>query len=73
MKRHPIRGVIGGFLVGLGVSIFLVIYSAASFETIGPPIVVTVCISLIGLLLGLFGPARGRRRARGDDAARADA
>ncbi len=57
-KRHPVRGVIGGILLGLGVTILLLSYAKAPFgdATIWLPLVVFV---VVGLVVSLAVPARG--------------
>jgi hypothetical protein len=59
MKRHPIRGFIFGLLLGLGVAMVLISYSIIPLG-IATPWVVIAAGAIVGLLLGLFGPPRGR-------------
>jgi hypothetical protein len=70
VKRHPIRALIGGLLLGLGVSIMLVSYAKIAF---GRPtfIILTVAVAVVSLLLALFIPPRGQQveEPAGPDAA----
>ena len=56
-KRHPIRGAIYGLCLGIGVAIYLIIFSIVEFNATTAIIVVVVCI-VIGILWGLFAPAK---------------
>ena len=60
-KRHPIRGFFAGLLVGLGVSIMLLIYGKVTTESAWPVLAITGGFVVVGVLVGLFGPTRGRR------------
>jgi predicted lipid-binding transport protein (Tim44 family) len=62
IRRHPIKGLIGGLLLGLGAAIMLVIYRVIAFGTNTPVVVVVVGV-VVGLALSLFAPPRGRKRA----------
>jgi len=62
-KRHPFRGFAAGVLLGLGVSIMLLIYGKVTTESGWPVLAVTGGFAAIGVLVGLFGPTRGRRSA----------
>jgi multisubunit Na+/H+ antiporter MnhB subunit len=62
-KRHPFRGFVAGLLLGLGVSIMLLIYGKVTTESGWPVLAVTGAFAVIGVLVGLFGPTRGRRSA----------
>ena len=48
MRRHPFRGLLAGFLVGLGISVLLMVYGQAP---LGEWTVIAVLV--VGLLLGL--------------------
>jgi hypothetical protein len=60
-KRRPIRGAVSGLVLGLGVLILLFIYSAATFTSLLPFMLILVAFIVVGALVGLFAPARGRR------------
>ena len=62
-KRHPIRGFFAGLLLGLGVSIMLLIYGKVTTEQGWPVLAVIGAFCVLGVLVGLFGPTRGRRNA----------
>lgn len=59
IRRHPIRGLLGGLLVGLGLSILLVIYGTAPM---GPAtvLVVVLLFAAIGAAAAWFLPVRSR-------------
>ncbi len=61
--RHPIRGFFAGLLVGLGVVIMLVIYAKAAYTTPWPLLGIVGAFAVVGVLVGLFGPTRGKRAA----------
>ena len=61
VKRRPVRGALSGLLLGLGVLLLMVIYSAAAFTSLVPFILILVAFILGGTLVGLFGPARRKR------------
>jgi hypothetical protein len=58
VKRRPVRGALSGLLLGLGVLLLMVIYSAAAFTSLVPFILILVAFIVAGTLVGLFGPAR---------------
>jgi hypothetical protein len=60
-KRRPIRGALSGLVLGLGVLVLLFIYSAATFTSLLPFILILVAFIVLGTVVGLFAPARGRR------------
>ena len=66
MKRkiHPIRGAIGGLLVGLGVAVLLIIYGKVWFGRASVWIPLPIFLAL-GVLLGLVGPTRPGSRGAG--------
>jgi hypothetical protein len=62
-KPHPIRGLFGGLLLGLGVLILLVLFGAAAFTSWVPFLVILLACIAVGVLLSLFGPTvREERR-----------
>ena len=62
-KRHPFRGLVAGLLVGLGVSIMVLIYGKVTTESGWPVLAITGGFVVVGVLVGLFGPTRGRQSA----------
>ena len=60
VKRRPIRGLIGGLILGLGISVLLVTYAKVAF---GRPnfLILPIVVGVVCLLLALFMPARGPR------------
>ncbi len=61
IRRHPIRGLIGGLLIGLGLSILLVIYGAAPLGS-WTVIVIILLFAVIGTAAAWLLPARSSRR-----------
>ncbi len=64
MKRHPIRGLVFGLLLGLGAALLLIAYSVVPLGVATPWIVIALG-AIVGLLVGLFGPPRGRVKGPG--------
>jgi hypothetical protein len=60
-KRHPIKGALGGLFLGLAVVLLLVIFSISPVKTFTPYYFVVGGCFLLGLLWGIFGPARRRK------------
>ena len=58
-KRHTIRGVIAGLLLGLGLAVLLLVYGKAPFG-IATPYVCLGCGLVAGIALGVSGPTRTR-------------
>jgi hypothetical protein len=56
-KRHPIRGLFGGLLFGLGLALALISFAVIALGTLTPWVVVGLC-TVFGVLLGLVMPAR---------------
>ena len=56
--RHPIRGAVGGLLLGLGVVILLIVYGKAPFTSGLPFLLILLAFIVLGVLIGLFAPAR---------------
>ena len=61
-KTHPIRGLLWGIPLGLGLAVVLVVTTVIPLELAQMAIVV-VAAMVLGLLWGLFGPARTPRGA----------
>jgi hypothetical protein len=59
IRRHPIRGLLGGVLIGLGLSILLVIYGAAPLGR-WTVIVLVLLFAVIGTAAAWLLPARSR-------------
>ncbi len=57
-RHHPFRGLIAGFLLGLGVILLLIVYGWAPWTSGTPYLVLLGLFVLIGLGVGLFGPSR---------------
>jgi hypothetical protein len=56
-KIHPIRGIFGGILFGLGLALILISLGVVTFGT-NAPFVVFVIAFLAVLAWSIFGPAR---------------
>jgi multisubunit Na+/H+ antiporter MnhB subunit len=61
--RHPIRGFVAGLFIGLGVAILLLIYEKLTTSSGWPVLAIVGGFALLGVVVGLFGPTRGRRGA----------
>lgn len=59
IRRHPIRGLLGGLLIGIGLSILLVIYGAAPLGA-WTVIAVVLLFAVIGVAAAWLLPARSR-------------
>jgi membrane associated rhomboid family serine protease len=59
-ERKPIAGALSGLALGLGLALLLVGREMIAFGTL-PVIILPVVFLLLGILWGLFGPARSRR------------
>jgi hypothetical protein len=57
VKRHPLRGLLYGLLMGLGIAILLITTNTVAIGTL-PPILVVVFSTLFGIIWGLFAPPR---------------
>jgi hypothetical protein len=58
VKKHPIRGAIYGLLMGVGASLILAGQGVIAFGETGPFIIVIVIGLVVGIVWGLFGPAK---------------
>ena len=56
-KPHPIRGLFGGLLLGVGVLILLVLFGAAAFTSWWPFLVIVLACIAVGVLLSFVGPS----------------
>ena len=59
IRRHPIRGLLGGVLVGLGLAILLVIYGAAPLGS-WTVIALVLLFAVVGTAAAWLLPARSR-------------
>ena len=59
---HPIRGLLGGIPLGLGVIILLVLFGDAAFTSWVPFLLIFLGCLAFGVLLDTFGPAVRTRK-----------
>ena len=59
-NRHPIRGALYGFLIGLGAALFLIGRAVIALGTITPIVVIVIGV-VLGILWGSFAPAKGAK------------
>jgi hypothetical protein len=64
VKRHPFRGLFSGLLLGFGLLVLLIVTGAAPFTSAVPLVLILLAGAGIGVVIGLFAPARGRRGGR---------
>ncbi|HEX9978919.1 MAG TPA: hypothetical protein VGB41_09850 [Acidimicrobiia bacterium] len=57
LKRHPIRGAIWGLLFGAGLGLLLMVLSIVPLS-IPTLIIYTAAATVVGILWGLFAPAK---------------
>ena len=57
VKRHPIRGLLGGLLLGIGLALLVLVYAKAPFGIATPYVCLGAGI-VAGLAMGLSGPVR---------------
>lgn len=57
-KRHPIRGLVYGIVLGLGLALVAVGQGLAALGT-WPPVILIVVGAVLGPLWATFGPAKG--------------
>jgi hypothetical protein len=58
VDRHPIRGLVGGFLLGLGLALILVFLGLPVFG-VYTVIILVAAFTVLGLVLAYVLPARG--------------
>ncbi len=58
--RHPFRGAVSGLIIGTASVLLMVFYGLYRAESLILACVIVVGLILLGVLLGLFGPVRGR-------------
>ena len=56
-KTHPVRGILWGLMMGLGLSIVLVLTKVIPFA-LAPMLIVLVLGAVIGTVWSIFGPAK---------------
>ena len=56
-KTHPIRGILWGLMMGLGLSIVLVLTKVIPLDPV-PMLIVLVLGTIVGTLWSIFGPAK---------------
>jgi predicted lipid-binding transport protein (Tim44 family) len=61
VKRHPLRGLIGGALFGLGVGVLAVVFGQLFIGRVTPFAPLPV-FAFLGLVFGLLMPAKGRSK-----------
>jgi hypothetical protein len=69
-KRHPIKGAFGGLFLGLGLVLGAFIFSISPVKTFTPYYIIIGACVVLGVLWGIFGPAR-RRKSKAKAAAAA--
>jgi hypothetical protein len=57
-KRHIVRGLLGGLLLGLGVAVLLFTYAKVAIGTLAFPFVVLIGV-VAGLVIGIIGTPDG--------------
>ena len=57
IKRHPIRGLLWGILLGLGIALVAVGQGWAALGTL-PPLILFLVGLVVGTLWGMYGPAK---------------
>jgi hypothetical protein len=57
VKKHPIRGLLWGLMFGLGLTLLLVVTKVINLDLI-TMIIVLAAGTLVGVLWGMFGPAK---------------
>jgi hypothetical protein len=62
LQRHPVRGGLFGLLLGLGVAIYLMIFSIAPLLEYTIPIVAVVGCTVLGVLWAYIAPAKKPRK-----------
>ena len=58
--RHPFRGAVSGLIIGTASVLLMVFYGLYKAENLVLACVIVGAFILLGVLLGLFGPARGK-------------
>ena len=61
-RRHPVRGAVFGFVIGIGLALIGIGQGIVALGTIGPALLVLLGV-VLGVVWGLFAPARGSRSA----------
>ena len=63
VKRHPIRAALWGFILGLGVVIYLtLVFPVIALERVNSvatqAVIVIVIVMIVSIVWGLYGPAK---------------
>ena len=61
-KTHPIRGILWGLMMGLGLSIVLVLTKVIPLDLV-PMLIVLLVGTVLGTLWSIFGPAKSPKDA----------
>lgn len=56
--RHPVRGLVSGFLLGFGAAVLALIYGLVSVQGPWLPLGIVTLGLALGLAVGLFAPSR---------------
>ncbi len=56
-KTHPVRGILWGLMMGLGLSIVLVLTKVIPLDLV-PMLIVLVLGTIVGTIWSIFGPAK---------------
>ncbi len=56
-KTHPVRGILWGLMMGLGLSVVLVLTKVIPLA-LGPMLIVLVLGTVVGTVWSIFGPAK---------------
>ena len=57
LERHPIRGVLSGLLMGLGIVTMAIIYGVIRVDSLVVPAAIVPVFGVVGGLLAMFWPA----------------
>lgn len=68
VKRHPIRGAVWGFLMGIGVALILFNFALIALGQAVPWLLIIGGFTVLGVLWGMFAPAK---KPKGDPPASA--
>ena len=58
VKKRPVRGGVWGLFLGLGLALLLIAYNVIALGTLTPYVVLVLGI-VVGVLWGVYGPAKG--------------
>jgi hypothetical protein len=63
-KRRPVRAILGGIFLGLGLALLLVNFKVIAFGTLAPVVVCGIGV-VVGVAIAFFAPPRPRLAHRG--------